>query len=169
MTRGTWPSPLQLCTLLTAACGLRVQALFPEKAGCMSPRSLYVVEDTHTMDMPAFTTHPSQIWRLFGEAIWASNHPGNFTADGLARKSQVQPHPVYGRMVSAVHSYQDITFITRAERGPLASVIRGSSSIPYGEGANHKYKNLDKQRAHERAQAEPIELSPLWRQEELGV
>ena len=88
--------------------------LFPNDA-CMTNASVYVVEDLHTMMIPAYNDDgPSDFDVVSSEAFrsmmlyWYPHGP-----EGAPR-----PHPIFQGRVAAVHLYDSIAFL---ERGPLQS------------------------------------------------
>jgi hypothetical protein len=98
-----------------------LRVIFPESSPCMTHPSLYVIEDTQTMNYKGFSKNPSEMYDIFGSAIWALHYK-----EGRSRAPLVP----FGSMVSAVHAYDSIIFLTRARHVEPQDVKRGNNCIP---------------------------------------
>lgn len=112
-----------------------LRVLFPASSQCMAqPASLYVIEDTHTMNLAEYTRRPSDMFTIFGEAIWAMHYMGSTSSSLTTSKKHkhqssagLQPqHPIFGSLVSAVHAYDTIIFVTRAQHVTPRILVRGT-------------------------------------------
>lgn len=117
-----------------------LQALFPEKAACMSLPSLYVLEDMHTMVQSRYQPHqnsPQDMLDVVGEAYWAMHHRHydvrSWRPDAYGKGQPT--HPIFGTLAREVHLYESIAFIVRDhERARSRELHRGSDFFAYGKG-----------------------------------
>ena len=102
--------------------------LFPADA-CMTNRSVYVVEDMHTMMMPSYhELGPSEFDVVSSEAFRSMMrywYPHLANGGGAL----VPAHPIFGARVAGVHLYDSIAFIERGPPQPrLTHLKRGRRS-----------------------------------------
>lgn len=121
-----------------------IATVFPAGARCMKSSSLYVIEDTHTLLRRSHTTgYASDMYNIVGEAFYALHAPNlpadrsrrskwrpatqTILGDGASSSSNhdvVQLHPVFGDLVAAVHAYDSIVFLRRAQHRQVSDIKR---------------------------------------------
>jgi len=122
--------------------------LFFESSQCMRDRSIYVIEDLHTLARCAgpghdstFCNTPSDFGHLWSEAFlgmhnrWKGCKTGNCDLRRWAKTSRGLGHgdlgPHWASMVSGIHLYDSIAFLTRSSNqslSPMQRLMRGNRS-----------------------------------------
>jgi len=132
--------------------------IYPQARCMVSPRSLYVVEDTQTIAFRAYTKEPSDMFNLVGEAFHAmhyqylNTYEGRQGRGGDKFKPEAHMHPFYRDLVAAVHAYPTIFFLTRARAHEITTIHRPidvegkdiSDAIGYGQGEHHPWWSVNR-------------------------
>lgn len=121
-----------------------LKAIFPSDA-CMAPRSVYVVEDTHSMVMRSRfldgCESAADVYNIAGEAFWSMHHKWAYK-DNAGFPGGAKLHPVFRDRVRGVYAYDSILFIASGPSKPkLAQLVRplkqyqhNETWMPYGKG-----------------------------------
>ena len=105
-------------------------------SSCMKGKSLYVVEDMHTMHYSGHVKHPQQLYSLVGEGFWSmhyaypSTNPNRYGAGN-------RMHPIFKDRLVGVHGYPTIAFFAHGRiAGKLSHLIRGTDHLKDSTGFN---------------------------------